>query len=251
LLPFFCIAINAQTKTLDSIKKVIAAHPKKDTVKVGLIMDYVIAANNENTSELLPFIREMIDISKSLRYRKGIRWGYSSSQLYYSDRGDFPNSLRYADSAFALLEQDTGTNAKVSIAFLHNNVGGDYLKLGDYEKAIEHLTKSADLLERYQPRSVAAVYSTLAETYEKLKQPDKVLAYDEKAIAAAEKSGNKSSIAKRYVNYAGTFINRKEFGKAEAVLNKVQPLVMELQESFLYVFYYQNRGYVAQSKKTI
>jgi len=249
LLLITCVKLHAQTKALDSIKREIAKHPQQDTIRVGLMMDYVIAANNENTSELLPFIQQMIDISKNLQYRKGIRWGYTSSQLYYSDRGDFASSMRYADSAFALLEQDTGSNAKVSIAFLHNNVGGDYLKMGDYQQAIEHLTKAAELLERYQPRAVASVYSTLAETYEKLQQPDKALAYDENAIAAAEKSGNKSSIAKRYVNYAGRFINRKDFDKAEVVLNRVQPLVMELQESFLYVFYYQNRGYVAQSKK--
>lgn len=244
-----CFVLPAQTPVLDSIKKAIAKHPQPDTVKVGMMMDYVIAANNENTSELLPYINEMLAISKKLDYRKGIRWGYSSSQLYYSDRGDFANSMRYADSAFALLEKDTGTQAKVSLAFLHNNVGGDYLKMGDYEQAISHLTKAAEMLEKHQPRNVASVYSTLSEVYEKLQQPDKALAYDEKAIAAAKKSGNKSSIAKRYVNYAGRFINAKDFNRAEAVLNRVQPLVLELKESFLFVFYYQNRGYVAQSKK--
>lgn len=249
LVVMICSFAEAQTKTLDSIKTVIADHPQRDTVKVSLIMDYVIAANNENTSELLPFIAEMLDISKKLDYRKGMRWGYSSAQLYYSDRGDFTNSILYADSAFAILKKDTGTNAKVSIAFLHNNLGGDYLKMGDFQQAIEQLTKAAALLEQYQPRSVATVYSTLAGTYEKLKQPQKALAYGERAIAAAEKYGTRSSIARRYVNYAGTLINQQAFAKANEVLDKIQPTVMELKESFLFVFYYQNRGYVAQSKK--
>ena len=53
------------------------------------MMDYVVAAVNENTTELLPYLNEMIGISKEINYRRGIQFGYMTAQIYYSDRGDW------------------------------------------------------------------------------------------------------------------------------------------------------------------
>jgi two-component system, NarL family, sensor kinase len=248
---FTCFAAVSQTKMLDSIKAEIQKHPKKDTTRVSIIMDYVVAAVNENTTQLLPYLNEVLSISKELRYSRGMQSGYLTAQIYYSDRGDFTNSRLYADSALLYLNADTSRRAIVNAAFLHNNLGGDYYKMGDYQQAIEHYTQAAQLLEKYKPEVVASVYSGMAIVYEQLLQYDKAMEYDEKAIAAAEKAGNKSSIAKRYLNYVEKHINQKKFDKAEEILKKIEPTVMELQEAFSLFLFYQNRGYVFQNKKKL
>lgn len=240
---------SAQTKLLDSLKAEIHKHPSKDTTRVSLIMDYAVAAVNENTSQLLPYLNEVIEISRDLNYLRGIQSGYMTAQIYYSDRGDFTNAMLYADSAFFYFEKDTSVRAMQSFAFLHNNVGGDYIKLGDYQGAIRHYTIAADLLEKYKPQALPAVFSGMAEVYELLMQPEKAIEYDEKSIAIAEKYGNKSSIVKRYMNYITRHINQKKFDKAEELLQKVEKDVMTLQESFSLVYFYQNKGYVYQNKK--
>ena len=248
---FTCFAAAAQTKLLDSIKTEIQKRPERDTARVSIIMDYVVAAVNENTTQLLPYLNEVISISKELKYTNGLQSGYMTAQIYYSDRGDFTNSMLYADSAFLYLNSDTSKNAAVNAAFLHNNLGGDYYKMGDYQQAIDHYTQAAQALEKHKPEVMASVYSGMAVVYESLLQPAKAMEYDEKAIAAAEKTGNKSSIAKRYLNYAGKHINQKNFDKAEALLRKIEPSVMELKESFSLFLFYQNRGYVFQNKKML
>jgi two-component system, NarL family, sensor kinase len=243
------VMVSGQTPLLDSIKTEIQKHPAKDSVRMEMMMDYVIAAVNENTSQLLPYLNELITISKEKAYKRGIQFGYMTAQIYYSDRGDFTRSMLYADSAFLYLKGDTALKVLQNIAYLHNNLGGDYYKLGDYQQSLSHYNDAAKMLEKYRPEALASVYSGMAEVYEQLLQPDKAIAYDEKAIAIAEKSGNKSSIAKRRLNYIGRFINQKQFDRAEVLLKKIEPLVMELQESFAFVYFYQNRGYVFQHKK--
>jgi len=239
----------AQTPVLDSIRDEVKKHPSRDSVRVGIIMDYVIAAVNENTFQMLPYLNELIDISKGINYKRGLQFGYMTAQIYYSDRGDFTSSMVYADSAFLFLNGDTSKKAIQNVAYLHNNLGGDYYKIGDYDQAINHFTQAAQMLEEAGSPAVASVYGGMAEVYEALKQPEKAFEYDKKAIAVAEKSGNKSSIAKRYVNYIGRFVNQRNYVRAEELLNKIQPLVLELQEAIPLVFYYQNRGYVYQNKK--
>lgn len=253
LLPVlaFQFVIQGQTRILDSIKVEIKKHPTRDTVKVEMIMDYVIAAVNENTSQVLPYLNELVSISQEKKYRRGIQFGYMTAQIYYSDRGDFTNSMLYADSAFMYFEGDTARKVLLNVAYLHNNLAGDYYKIGDYQLAIEHFTKAGQMLEKLRPEGLASVYSSMAEVFEKLLLPAKALEYDLKAIAVAEKSGDKSSIAKRYLNYIGRHVNLKKFEEAGKLLSKIEPLVMEIQESFTYVYFYQNQGYVFEYQKKL
>lgn len=212
-------------------------------------MNYVSAAVNENTTGLQSYLDEIISISKEKNYKRGIQAGYMTAQIYHSDRGDFANSLLYADSAFKLMEGDTAKRVMVNKAYLYSNVAGDYLKLGDYEQAASHYTRAAELLEKYQPQAAHGVYGGLAEVYDRLLQPQKAIEYDEKAIAAAEKSGNKLAISRRSLNYIVRMINVKEFNKAEVLLRKIEPLVMEVGQSFSLILFYQNKAYLQQHKK--
>lgn len=239
----------AQTPTLDSLKQLVAQHPQRDTLRVSLIMDYVVAAVNENTTEIAPFLDELISISHKTKYLRGLQSGYLTAQIYYADRGEVATAMRYADSAFRYLNTDTTTHARQRLGFLHNNLAGDYYKLGDYDKALHHYTEAAQLLSKYKPQVMASVYSGMAEVYESLKQLDKAMEFGEKSIAAAEQSGNKSSIHKRYLNHVLRHINRKNFEQAEVLLLKIGPGILELQESFSLILFYQSLGYVYEHKK--
>lgn len=242
-------SVIAQNKELDSIRAVIELHPKRDTTRVSIIMDYVISAVNENTTHLLPYLTEMISISKERNYSPGLQSAYLTAQIYYSDRGDFTTGILYADSAFNILNVDHSKKAIIKSAYLHHNLGGDYQKMGNYQQAIYHYTNAAAILEKYNSEVVANVYSGLAGVYEKLLQPDKAMEYDKKAIAVAEKSGNKTSILRRYLNLIVRYINQKNFDMAEEQLNKIEPMVMEVQQSFSMFMFHQNKGYVLQNKK--
>lgn len=249
LLAFLQTKLHGQTKVLDSIKVELKKHPKRDSIRVSILVDYVVTAVNTNTSQALPFIQEVINISKELKFKKGIQLGYIYFQIYYSDRGDFASSTSYADTAIQILEKDTSRSAKVNIAYLHNNLGGDNFKIGDYQKAISHYTKAAELLEKYNPEVISSAYGGLSAVYEALAQPEKALEYDKKAIAAAEKSGDKASIARRYLNYAERLFNFNRYNEASAILKKTEPLVIATKDLIAQALLYQIRGGIYRYKK--
>jgi two-component system NarL family sensor kinase len=192
-------------------------------------------------------MQEVVTLSKKLNYIKGIELGYIYLQFYYSDRGDFTASMVYADTAIQYLEKDTVTFAKTNVAYLYHNLGGDYMKMGDFQSAIYYFTKAAGILEKYKPEVLGSVYGGVAAVYEELSQLDKAFEYDRKAIAAAEKTGDKSSIARRYLNYAERLIKQKNI--AENILKKTEPLVVETKDVIAEALFYQNRGFIHQNKK--
>ena len=239
----------AQTKKLDSLLGEINGHAKRDTVRIDKIMKYVVASANENTSLLLPYLNEMITLSKEMHFKKGLQSGYITAQLYYSDRGNLEHAMRYADSAFTLLKADTGKEILIKQAYLHHNVGGDYLKMEDYAQSLSHFTEAAMLLEHYQPEVLSGVYSGIGLVYEKMLQSQKAIEYDKKAIASAEKYGSKSAIAKRRLNYIVKLINMEKFVDVKHELSQIESLVKEVDASFTWFLFYQNKGYLLRSQK--
>lgn len=85
--------------------------------------------------------------------------------------------------------------------------------------------------------------------YSYLLLPQRAMEYDRKAIAVAEKSGNILSIARRKLNYTARLIDQKNFNEAGRILNDVEPLVRKADNNSTYIFFYQSKGLVDQSKK--
>jgi two-component system NarL family sensor kinase len=253
ILLIFCVFIfsegSAQRHVLDSLKKEIEKNQQQDSFRIKAILAYVVEALNNNTSNFLPYMNEIISISKKTDYKRGLQKGFMIGQIYFSDRGEYEKAFLYADSAFSVLKNDASLNATQSTGHLHNNIAGDYFKLGDYEKAIDNFTRSARIFEPLDHSFLATVYSNLAEVYEKIHDVSKAMEYDKKAIAIAEKSQNDRSLAARLLSYSMRLINQKEFTQAATVLNRAEPIIMKLENtSHLQQFYYTS-AYIDENNK--
>ena len=252
-LLFFFMApeAGAQQSVLDSLKNQIRKNKVQDSFRVKAIVDYVVEALNNNTSDFLPYMNEVISISKKINYLKGLQKGFMIGQIYFSDRGDYEKAFLYADSAFAVLKDDPSLNAVQNTGHLYNNIAGDYIKLGDYEKAIENFTASANIFEPMGHPFLATVYAGFAEVYERINESSKAIEFDKKAIAIAEKSGNDRLLAGKLLNYSIRLINRKEFNEAAIILKRAEPIVKKLENtSYLLQFYYST-AYVDEYKKDL
>ncbi len=239
----------AQQHVLDSLKNEIGKRPQKDSSRIKVILAYVVEALNNNTSDFLPYMNEVISISKKTNYRRGLQKGFMIGQIYFSDRGDYEKAFLYADSAFSVLKNDTSLNARENTGHLYNNIAGDYFKLGDYEKAIENFTSSARIFDPMNHPFLAVVYSNFAEVYEKNHESSKAIEFDKKAIAIAEKSQNARSLAVRLLNNSMRLINRKEFIQAASVMKRAEPIIMKLENtSYLQQFYYSS-AYIDENNK--
>ena len=239
----------AQNRTLDSLRNLIDLHPGRDTSRVMLILDYVGSAVNENTTLLLPMLNEMISIIREQKFKAGIQTGYVTAQIYYSDRSDMAKAMLYADSAFESFKGDTNRRAIINKAYLHHNVGSDYSKMGDFEQAIQHFTIAAEILEKYRPSVVGSVYNGIAEVYDQMKEPEKSMEYNYKALEAAEKTGEKAIIARRRLGIITAHVNAFRFKTADSLLTIVAPLVKETQDLYSLLLYHQSLGVVQENRK--
>jgi two-component system NarL family sensor kinase len=242
-------AVYAQQHVLDSLKNEIKKHESQDTIRIDLILTYVIEALNNNTSDFLPYMNEIISISKKTDYNRGLQKGYMIGQIYFSDRGDYEKSFLYADSAFAALKNDPSLSARQNTGHLYNNIAGDYYKLGDYEKAIANFTASARIFEPMDHPFLASVYSSFAEVYDHIHESSKAIEFDIKAIAIAEKSQNTRSLAVKLLNYSMRLINRKDFAKATEVMDRAEPIVMALENTSCFQQFYYNSGFLEENNK--
>jgi two-component system, NarL family, sensor kinase len=247
LLAFTSLGSHAQQQLLDSLKNEIIKNESQDSVRVKIIIEYVVEAMNNNTSDFLPYMNEVLSISKKTGYQRGMQKGFMIGQIYFSDRADYERAFQYADSAFSVLKNDPSKNARQNTAHLYNNIAGDYLKLGDYKMAIENFTASANIFEPLNHPFLAAVYSNLAEVYDKIHESSKAIEFDQKAIAIAEKNNNPRSLALRLLNYSIRLINRKEFEEASKVMERAEPIVMNLQNTSLLQQYHYNSGHIDEN----
>jgi len=249
IILFALPTVYAQQHVLDSLKNEIRKHESPDTLRIDAILTYVIEAMNNNTSDFLPYMNEVISISKKTDYPRGLQKGYMIGQIYFSDRGDYEKAFSYADSAFSVLKVDQSLSARQNTGHLYNNIAGDYYKLGDYEKAIENFTESARIFEPMGHPFLAGVYSSFAEVYDHMHESSKAIEFDKKAIAIAEKSQNDRSLAIRLLSYSMRLINREDFVTAIEVMNRAEPIVMKLENTSLLQQFYYNCGYIDESTK--
>jgi hypothetical protein len=74
----FCVILSsecrAQQHVLDSLKTEITKNQKQDTSRINAILSYVIAALNDNTSDFLPYMNEVISrLADQPIFRKGFK----------------------------------------------------------------------------------------------------------------------------------------------------------------------------------
>jgi hypothetical protein len=77
---------------VDSLKRNIQNYLQEDSFRVKAIFQYVKSSGTGKSNEMLPYIEEMLRISKKINYSYGARKGHLVAVLYFGDRSDFIKS---------------------------------------------------------------------------------------------------------------------------------------------------------------
>jgi two-component system, NarL family, sensor kinase len=242
----FLLPVLAGTQPLsvnDSLKQNIVRFPKEDSFRVKAILNYIKAKSADQSTELLPYIEEMLRISKQIKYEFGIRKGHLAAVLFYGDRGDFRNSFLHADTLAARLKHDQSQAGENELAYLNLNLGNNYLKSGDYLKAVSLYISAALLFEKLNNKIFAAnTYLNISNVYELLNQPQKSAFYTQMAATAAEGTGNERLLCAVQLATIADLLNTNEFKKAEALLLKTEPMVERVNSSYTNQNYFYHKG---------
>lgn len=244
---FFSLQLLAQSIAItDSLKLSIDNNPLQDSFRVKAIYQY-LRVNLYNTSNLQHYIDEMLLISRKINFPYGIREGLLFYVKYYGDRGDFQRSFSYADSLTNFLKNDTSSVAKRKMGILFADIANNYNRMGDYEKAIEYYISSVNFFERINNRTfMALLYINISDIYTRTNDSVKSTEYTQKALAIAEELSDEDLMSQALMSHAIDLINRKQFVKAEKILDLVEPILKRLENSSYLQNFFYSKGSLAQ-----
>jgi two-component system NarL family sensor kinase len=240
--------LNAQSQHyIDSLKKDIDQFPAPDSFRVKAIYKYLKGNLNNNNSNDLPYIQEIIHIGKKDNYRYGVKRGFQMAVGYYGDRGDFTTSFIYADSLSEFLKNDTSYDAHRERGILYSNRANNYHKMAYYEKAVENNLLAAGTFEKLKDTPfVIQLYLNISDVYSRMDDTVKSPEYTQKAVQLAEAYGNDQYTSIASLGYAADLATRGNFKKAQDILTKVLPLLQKIDNSSFWQSYYYISGSTVQ-----
>jgi len=174
----------------------------------------------------------------------------------YWQKGNFVKSINYYDKAIVYAKK---INDVRKISRGYSNIGYLYMEIGEYDKAIEELKKSMemalknDLNDRYL---IASTY--LASVWGRLKQYDKGIEIQQKALQKLNILKDSTSIAIIQNNIASNYLRAGNLDSAEfyyekaLVIDRLKQKEREVANSLLSLseIYFQ-RNELNKSQKTV
>jgi two-component system NarL family sensor kinase len=243
---FICLQLQAQSAQLyDSLKANIDGNPGQDSNRVKAIYQY-LRAGLYNTAEQQPYIQEMLHISRKINFPYGIRKGLSQYVKYHGDRSDFQQSFSYADSLTNFLKNDTSTAAKREMAFLWWDLGNNYNRIGDYNKALEYYFLAAEYFDKASNKNLtASLYGNISSIYTQTSDTLRSMEYMQKALAIAE-SADDDLKCTVFMNHANNLLNQGKYSEARKILDRIKPIIKKVQVISYSQYYFYISGFLAQ-----
>src|SRR5262249_14728882 len=141
----------------------------------------------------LDYFQRALNLFQRLEDRKGVSGSLTNVGLIYSVLGQNKKALDYYERALAVTDESD----PAGLATLLGNLGGLSLRLGQADAAIRYFTRSQEIEgTRGDRKGYSMALDGLAQAYSYIRQFDRALQYQLKALAVMEPTGNLREIAR-------------------------------------------------------
>ena len=241
---------------MDSLKGALN-NPQTDSNRISMYQEIGYNLMETNPQDARSYflkaynlaIKSKIDIAKgpSLAY---IGMSYRISNL-------FDSAILYIDSAVTFFSGDTRPGARGNMATLISEKANIEKALGKYQSAIRHYLESNTLTEKVDTQekdiNLGIGYINIAAVFDEMKQYAKALEYNQKALSIFNR-GEKRLTDPAYLNIlrsrrsfakmamASDYIHLKHFPEAFSLLQKEEPIILNLNNDDLTGYLYNVWG---------
>ena len=151
---------------------------------------------------------------------------------YYQQLDQLDLAFDFFQKGRRLLEETEGE--ELAQAKVINNLSVIYISWGMHAEAIALLFEAIDIKEQLQDYgSLANSYGTLASLYMARDEPEQALSYHEKALEAAEKSGNRYLEAVFLFNLGENHKDLAAYERAETYMREARSIALDINNSYL------------------
>jgi tetratricopeptide (TPR) repeat protein len=246
---------NAQSRTIDSLKNLIAI-AEKDTSKIALYEKLGQAYRDEKKldSAILSF-KQSIAINQQTGYSLLKQcWNTGSIDYMLFETGNYLESLQYASRH---LELSNRLNDTVQKGFAHLVFGHDYKGFGYYQQALNHYFQAKEFFKSYylaRGRPEVDTYTILCigDVYLKMNRLDSALIYTQQAFDSARSVGHEYYILYALRLFGDIYTTKGNTDTAMRFYRQYVPLFYNSNENSRDVcFVYNNMAGIFQKNGAI
>lgn len=231
----------AQNPYVDSLLRRLEEHPEKDTNRVLATHKLSYRFSEINTARAWRFARETETLSAQLGYKKGECLANINYAILEATEGNFKNSADYYLKAIKVAEA-IGFTRGLSISY--NNIGENYFRLMEYEKAREYTQKALELNEAiHELRGQAINLEMLGSIAFAKKDFNEAYTIWTRAFDKATQSTDHNILSQVYVDLGKYYTQTNQLKRALQHLKIADSIAEKHHET-----YYQTLAYKAFAK---
>lgn len=216
----------------------VAVKNAQVTAQVGL---GIVLKNQNKLAEAAQETKEGLELAKRYGYTDRIWDFYDNLGVIYGRMGDYQSKLEYQRKALYAINPN---NAYVAV--LYNNLANAFLKLNMSDSAAYYFQKAADD-PRTKWKSLIHTYNGLSQVYFEKGRYSDALAWSDKALPLADKTGNAMTIVSAQFRRAKALMGLKRYQDAIDIFNRIL-VMMDANKDFAFVEERSNtRKYLAQA----
>ena len=202
----------SQTNEQDSLT-IQLAYQKQDSSKVDTSIQLIKSYYKTNDlKKALLHIDLSEKLAVTLKYHKGTAEIKYYKALVYSKKNDYYNAYDNYNKSLQLFSQ---INDSLGLAKVNNGIGLIEIKRGNYSKGLKYSLSAIDIFERKNLEyELGLAYNNLSEAYFSIKQFDRALDFNIKALQVREQFQDTVGIISSTKNIALLYSMRKENRKA-------------------------------------
>ena len=200
---------------------------KADSLKVKSLLQIAESYISVNPKKSYQYANAAIELSKSLKWFKGISKSYYTLGAIYSNDSQFKKSIENNDISLKYTK-----NPLQILNALHSN-SINYYKMNQYQKAIEILNNCIKLSKENNLKRVEInSYMTLGNIYSHLKSNQKAIEYYKTSNKIAESIKDNYTVYLTHLNIGYAY---KESKKFDLAINSYKKAILNCKENKNYL----------------
>lgn len=242
----------AQISEIDSLKRELDIHTRKDTLRVNLLNELSYAyyrTDLEKTKRYLKeaevisakidykkgkakcnyikgilelkqgqfdqsvfYFKQALELNKSIGFKEGVSECYSGLGVTFYYAGEFNQAIENYKKAL-VIEGQIGN--KETVPNILHNLGSAYMEMGDYDDALNYYKRALTLNQALNDKDgLASSYNNIGTLYDEQCNYPLALEYYNKSLAISEKIGDSIGIANASNNIGIIYKNYENYDKA-------------------------------------
>ena len=214
-----------------------------DTVKVNLLNDLYYYTVNYEQDKAYNYASEALELSKKIKYKKGIANGYADLARIHNSRANFDLALDNLNRSTQIFRE---LKDNLNLAYNYSEIGVVLSKKGNFPEALSNLIKALKFYEKAGDElSVGYTYINIGIMYKQRKEYEMALNYYNKGLEIFNKINNTDArfgIAGTYSNIGNVYLSQGQYEKSLEILYKSLKLAEEFDNAYQFAESYQSIG---------